>query len=160
MRAFPITLVAVTLACAAPAWAGHGKGKGSKAEEAPAVEDSSHDRHHGDKGFSDREASEIRGYFRAHPDARNQLPPGLAKKNKVPPGWRKKLGIGERIPDDVWAHHVPLPREVNSKLPELESGVIRVRIDDRVLRVAEKTREVLDVLGLPSPLDSRSGPPR
>ena len=154
MRAFPITLVALTLACT-PAWAGHGKGKGNKAEAAPATEETSHA-----KGFSNSEAREIRGYFRAHPEARSELPPGLAKKNKIPPGWRKKLGIGERVPDEVWEHRVALPREVNSKLPELEKGVIRVRIDDKVVRVAEKTREVLDVLGLPSTIDSRSGPPR
>jgi hypothetical protein len=29
--------------------------------------------------------------------------------------------------------------------------VIRVRIDDRVVKVAERTREVLDVLSLPPP---------
>ena len=98
------------------------------------------------RGFSARERSQIDGYFKTHPEARKQLPPGLAKKNKLPPGWQKKLAPGQRVPDDVWERRVDLPKEI--KLPE-EKGTIRVRIDDKVVKVAERTREVLDVLNLP-----------
>jgi len=149
MNTAQVALMVAALACAGTARAGHDKDKGkgtgqdqSAAEYAPGKGE------HGRPEFSEHERSEIDGYFRAHPEARKQLPPGLAKKNKIPPGWRKKLARGQRIPDDVWAHRVPLPREIG--LPEV-SGVIRVRIDDRIVRVAEKTREVLDVLNLPAP---------
>ena len=96
--------------------------------------------------FSSQERDQIDRYFKSHPETRKQLPPGLAKKNKVPPGWQKKLAPGQRIPDDVWAQRVDLPREI--KLP-VEKGVIRVRIDDRIVKVAERTREVLDIMNLP-----------
>lgn len=145
MKTLPVTLLVTTLLAAGPALA-DSAGKGGKGE---------HDR----PAFSEQESAEIRGYFKAHPKARGQLPPGLAKKNKIPPGWRKKLARGARIPDDVWAHRVALPREVESKLPRLEDGVIRVRIDDRVVRVAEKTREVLDIIELAREV-TRSASPR
>ena len=71
--------------------------------------------------------------------------------------WQKKLQKGERIPDDVWAHRVPVPREI--KLGDTPAGAINVRINDKIVRVAERTREVLDILSLPGEVQ-RSGPPR
>lgn len=142
MKTLHLSLLVVALFCAGPAVADSTKGKGE----------------HGRPAFSANESAEIRGYFKANPKARSQLPPGLAKKNKIPPGWRKKLARGERIPDDVWAHRVPLPREVETRLPRVEDGVIRVRIDDRVVRVVEKTREVLDVIDLAREVTRNSSP--
>lgn len=143
MKTLHLSLLVAALACAGPAVADSAKGKGE----------------HGRPAFSQQESAEIRGYFKANPKARSQLPPGLAKKNKIPPGWQKKLARGERIPDDVWSHRVPLPREIESKLPRLEDGVVRVRIDDRVVRVAERTREVLDIIDLAREV-TRGSPPR
>jgi hypothetical protein len=128
--------------------AGKGKDKGATDAPSAAAYAPGQSGEHGRPAFSSKERGEIERYFRANPDARKQLPPGLAKKNKLPPGWQKKLEPGQRVPDDVWARRVALPREI--KLPE-EKGVIRVRIDDRVVKVAERTREVLDVLNLPPP---------
>ena len=147
MKTWPLALMAATLACSGAALAEKpGKQAApSAAEYAPGKGE------HGQPTFSDRERDEINRYFQANPGARSQLPPGLAKKNKVPPGWQKKLARGQRISDDVWANRVPLPREIAIKLPPLPDGVIRVRIEDRVVKVAERTREVLDVLGLPAP---------
>ena len=109
------------------------------------------------KRFGAGERTVIDDYFRAHPEARNELPPGLAKKGKVPPGWRKKFERGDRVPDDVWTYRQPLPRDIVVKLPVPPVGVVYVRINDRVAKVVEKTHEILDVLGLPEP---RVGPPR
>lgn len=134
------TLLAAGAALADPP-SGKGKDKGADASAADHASG-----RHGRPGFSGKERDEIDRYFKSHPEARKQLPPGLAKKNKLPPGWQKKLAPGQRVPDDVWERRVALPREI--KLP-VEVGVIRVRIDDRVVKVAEKTREVLDVLELP-----------
>lgn len=120
MKTLHVALIAAALACAGPALADKK-----------------------DKGFSKSEREEISRYYESNPEKRKQLPPGLAKKNKLPPGWQKKLAKGDRIPDDVWAHRVELPKEI--KVAE-EKGTIRVRIDDRVVKVAERTREVLDIV--------------
>lgn len=161
MKALPLSLLVATLLCAGPAVADSSKGKAKKAggAQGSAAEYAPGKGEHGRPAFSPQESAEIRGYFKANPKARGQLPPGLAKKNKIPPGWQKKLARGERIPDDVWSHRVPLPREIDSKLPRLEDGVVRVRIDDRVVRVAERTREVLDVIELAREV-TRNSPPR
>ena len=147
MRFPHVVMAFAALAFAAPALADHGKGKHKDKDQSAAEHAPGHGEH-GRPGFSGDERDQINGYFSNNPEARKQLPPGLAKKNKLPPGWQKKLAVGQRVPDDAWAHRVALPAEV--KLPE-EKGVIRVRIDDRIVKVAEKTREVLDVLDLPAP---------
>ncbi|HUR41853.1 MAG TPA: hypothetical protein VM240_11885 [Verrucomicrobiae bacterium] len=105
----------------------------------------------GSKKFEGGERDEVRGWYAANPHAINDLPPGLAKKGKIPPGWQKKVGVGQRVPDDIWEFRVPLPHEVLVKLPPPPPGVIHVRIHDRVLKVIEKTHEVLDDIGLPHP---------
>lgn len=162
MRKLTIALAALALALAAPAMAGHpGKGKAgkSKGEEQAAAESTPEKGkgkgkgkgEHGRPQFSSHERDEIHAYFSVHPDARQQLPPGLARQNKIPPGWQKKLGVGQRIPDDLWAYRVPLPHEILARLPPPPPGVVLVRIEDKVLKVIEKTHEVLDDLGLPHP---------
>lgn len=147
-------LAALALAAAAPAMADHprkGKGKDHGNESAAEHAPGKGGKKGGGKKFSGDERDEIVHYFNANPSARDQLPPGLAKKNKIPPGWQKKIGVGQRIPDDVWAYRVPLPHEILVKLPPPPPGVIHVRIQDHVLKVIEKTHEVLDDLGLPHP---------
>jgi hypothetical protein len=150
-RPYAVLFTVAALALAGPALADKGgkdkdKGKGKEhaaAEHAPG--------HGWGRAFSGSERDEIVRWFDANPGARSQLPPGLAKKNKIPPGWQKKVGKGQRIPDDIWLHRVPLPHEILAKLPPPPPGVVLVRIHDRVLKVVEKTHEVLDDLGLPHP---------
>ena len=154
MQKLQVVAMILTLAISGPALADKdGKDKGKKHDGAPSA--SAHapgkDGKHGKPDFSGNERREIETYFSSHPGARNDLPPGLAKKNKIPPGWQKKLSRGQRIPDDIWAHHLPLPHEILIKLPPPPIGIITVRIDDRILRVREKTHELLDELGLPHP---------
>lgn len=152
MRVLPVALIAAALACAGPA-AADKKDKGGESHSA-AAHAPGHSK--GQKKFSSGEREEIDRYYASHSDARKQLPPGLAKKNKLPPGWQKKLAPGQRIPDDVWSHRVDLPKEIRGAE---EKGVIRVRIDDRVVKVAERTREVLDVFEIASQT-MRNPPPR
>lgn len=130
---------------------GKGKDKSKKHDAPPSATSYAPGKNGGKPTFSESERSEIRGYFDSHPGERDALPPGLAKKNKIPPGWQKKLARGQRIPDDVWVHHVPLPHDILIKLPPPPPGVVIVRVNDRILRVVEKTHELLDELGLPHP---------
>lgn len=163
MKKVTVALAALALALAAPAMAdkgGKGKGKKGSQDESAAEYAPGHSGKKGKPEFSSSERDEIHGYFRSNPGAREQLPPGLAKKGKIPPGWEKKIGRGQRIPDDIWAFRVPLPHEVLVKLPPPPPGVIHVRIQDRVLKVIEKTHEVLDDIGLPHPPTPRPYPPR
>jgi hypothetical protein len=146
-------LILVLVMAGSPALAEKGgKDKGGKhADQSAAEQAPGKDKERGAPTFSQKERSEISVYFSTRPEARKQLPPGLAKKNKIPPGWEKKVRPGYRIPDDVWVHHVPLPHELLLKLAPPPPGAVLVRIGDRILKVREKTHEVLDDLGLPHP---------
>lgn len=127
---------------------GHKNHKDHPTAEQPAGKKSKKAK--GGKKFSAGEGDEIRKYYAAHPD-HARLPPGLAKQGKVPPGWAKKLEVGQRVPDDLWAIHVPLPPDIVVKLPPPPPGVIHVRIHDHVVKVVKETHEILDKIGLPHP---------
>ena len=152
MKTLACSVLAAAVAMAGAAFAGppKDKGKDKDASDPPSAAAYAPGKSgdHGRPAFSTKERDDIERYFKSNPEARKQLPPGLAKKNKLPPGWQKKLAPGQRVPDDVWERRVALPREI--KLPD-EKGVVRVRIDDRIVKVAERTREVIDVLNLPPP---------
>ena len=79
-----------------------------------------------------------------------KLPPGLKKKlergGELPPGWQKKLVRGEILDERVYrhAHRVELTSRSNS-IAHIE-GTIVVRVDDRLIRLYEATREIVDIL--------------
>ena len=71
------------------------------------------------------------------------LPPGLAKKydrtGELPPGWEKKLAVGKRLDRDIYKHArvvVPLGKE----------GTVTVRIENKVVRLIQATREIVEIL--------------
>ncbi|MCW8194648.1 hypothetical protein F6455_07595 [Proteobacteria bacterium 005FR1] len=71
------------------------------------------------------------------------LPPGLAKKQQsgqaLPPGWQKKLSKGDVLEESIYMQGrvvVPLGRD----------GSISIEVDGTLLRLHEKTREILDIL--------------
>jgi hypothetical protein len=81
------------------------------------------------------------------------LPPGLQKKldrgGELPPGWQKKVVVGQTMPPEVFKVASPLPKELTVKLPPLPVGTITVAVEGKIVRLMEKTREILDVLEFP-----------
>ena len=77
-------------------------------------------------------------------DKHGDLPPGLQKKARsgkpLPPGWQKKLQRGQRIDRAVFE------QEAVIIAPRDRDGLLTVRIDGKVARVAEKTLEIVDIL--------------
>ena len=71
-----------------------------------------------------------------------------ARGAKLPPGWQKKIARGEILPETVYAQAQPLPEVVIRKLPPPPAGTILVILDDKVLRLLEATRTIVDVLEL------------
>ncbi|MFZ5722044.1 MAG: hypothetical protein ACOY33_00130 [Pseudomonadota bacterium] len=78
------------------------------------------------------------------------LPPGLQKKaargGELPPGWKKKLAAGNVLSPEVYQAGQPLPKDVKKKLPPDPDGTITLDIDGEVVRVVQKTREIVDIL--------------
>lgn len=90
----------------------------------------------------------------AHPGKGNKqgLNPGMQKRVQqgkgLPPGWQKHLSRGQPVPTDIWAYRQPLPTDVMRRLPPQPDGVLVVRVDNQVLRVASATMVLLDAFDL------------
>lgn len=76
-------------------------------------------------------------------DKGKQLPPGLAKNvrlgKSLPPGWQKKIAPGKVIEKDIY-----MQGKIVAPLDPL--GIVTIKIDDKVLRVHEKSMEILEIL--------------
>jgi len=68
-----------------------------------------------------------------------------ARGVKLPPGWQKKIARGEILPETVYRQAQPLPEVVIRTLPPPPAGTTLVILDDKVLRLLEATRTVVDV---------------
>ena len=104
--------------------------------------------------FADKDRNELAAYWDRYKGNDNGLPPGLAKnlrKGKpLPPGWEKKIRNGWVVEDDWWGmfDRVPstdLPKNLN--LPK-DTGMFL--FGDRMVRVHEPTREVIDFVKMPN----------
>ncbi|TNF02907.1 MAG: hypothetical protein EP323_08125 [Gammaproteobacteria bacterium] len=81
-----------------------------------------------------------------------KLPPGLRKKlergGELPPGWQQKVARGEVLDMDVYRYSQDLPEDLLHRLPRDIDGTSLRRIDDRIVRIMDATRTILDVFYL------------
>ncbi|MGD2052698.1 MAG: hypothetical protein PVG45_01200 [Gammaproteobacteria bacterium] len=79
----------------------------------------------------------------AKKDKDKQLPPGLQKKvergQSLPPGWQKKLAKGEILEKEIYQHGQVI-------VPVDKRGLITIRLEGKLVRLYEATREVVEVL--------------
>ena len=71
-----------------------------------------------------------------------------ARGAKPPTGWQKKIARGEILPETVYKQAQPLPEVVIRTLPPPPAGTTLVILDDKVLRLLEATRTIVDVFEL------------
>lgn len=94
-----------------------------------------------EKRFSNAEMHTVQSYY-------DNLPPGLAKKYRrtgsLPPGWEKKVTPGQVLPQEYLKAAQPIPPELRETLESGPVGSTVLRINDRILRIHEKTHEILD----------------
>ena len=80
-----------------------------------------------------------------------KLPPGLRKKldrgGQLPPGWQMKVDRGEVIDDDIYRNARLLPEDIIRQISYIEGTSIR-EIDNRIVRIQDATRTILDVFYL------------
>ena len=88
----------------------------------------------------------------AKPDKEQHLPPGLQKKvergGELPPGWQMKVARGEVLAPDLYHGSRPLPEDLLERLGRHHHDSELRLLDDRVVRVVDDTRLILDVLQL------------
>ena len=76
-------------------------------------------------------------------DKEKKLPPGLQKKvesgKSLPPGWQKKLAVGEKLDKEVYEHGKVVTKDI-------DNGLITIKVEGKIVKVVEKTREIVDIL--------------
>ncbi len=71
------------------------------------------------------------------------LPQGLQMKlergGTLPPGWQRKLVRGEVLDESVY-------RQSEIVIPVDDRGLLTVRIEGKLIRLVEATREIIDIV--------------
>ena len=118
-----------------------------------------------DRLFTEDEKRIIQSYFEDHreyrygddnngrgrdkPKKKKSLPPGLQKKlargGELPPGWQKKVARGEVLDAGLYRQSRSLPEELLNRLSTDADTELRL-LDDRVVRIMDDSRAILDVL--------------
>lgn len=78
----------------------------------------------------------------AKEDKEKSLPPGLQKKvdrgQELPPGWQKKLVVGDIMDEELYDRGVVVAEDNN--------GLVTLKLDDKLVRLIQDTREIVDIL--------------
>ena len=106
----------------------HGKGKGKK----------EHKRY-----YSDRNRDELMGWYRQH---ESNLPPGLAKKDRLPPGLERQLVVNGELPPGLQREVHPCPPEIIGYLPPPPPDTEHVLIGGQIVLWNRNTHIVLDIM--------------
>jgi 23S rRNA C2498 (ribose-2'-O)-methylase RlmM len=81
--------------------------------------------------------------FAASKNKDKQLPQGLQMKvdrgGSLPPGWQKKLVKGEVLEESVYNHSVLV-------IPLDSKGLLTVRVEGKLIRLVEATREIIEIV--------------
>lgn len=112
---------------------GHGKGKG-------------HNKHSDDEQdaqfYKGHDRDVIRGWYGEH---ESQLPPGLAKKDRLPPGLEKQLVRRGTLPPGLQKRLQPCPEDLERRLPPPPPDCAHVVIGGHLVLLNRKTNIVVDI---------------
>ncbi len=106
-----------------------------------------------EKRFRNDDRAGVIRYFDGYRDKEHGLPPGLTKQYRagkpLPPGWQKKVRDGYVIEEDWRGHFHPVSYDRFPFL-EREPDTRLYWYGDRIVRVYEPRREVVDVIIVPT----------
>jgi hypothetical protein len=93
--------------------------------------------------FTDRDRRILVDWFSTH---ESNLPPGLAKRDRLPPGLEKQLRERGTLPPGLQKRVRPLPEGLERRLPRLPRGYRRVSLGAHVLLMNEETSVIVDIV--------------
>jgi len=114
---------------------GQGKGKGK-----------GHNKHEDDdqsEYYKGRDRDEARGWYNVH---ESNLPPGLAKKDRLPPGLEKQLARNGTLPPGLQKRIQPCPPELVRVLPSPPPDCAHVLVAGHIVLLNRKTNIILDIV--------------
>ena len=126
-------------------YAKHGNGhQRDRDGDKDQVDDSGGDRERY-RVFSDSDRDILRGCLWGE-DSSN-LPPGLAKRDRLPPGLEKHLQRNGTLPPGLQKRIQPLPHSCEVRLPRLPRDWERVIVEGRVI-LLDQTERILDMIDI------------
>jgi len=113
---------------------GHGHGKDKHADADSDVQ----------YRFSSRDQDSMREWYQEH---QNNLPPGLAKRDRLPPGLEKQLRERGTLPPGLQKKIQPVPEDLERRLPPPpeDCGCRRVIIGGDVVLLNVRTNYIYGV---------------
>jgi Ni/Co efflux regulator RcnB len=133
MFAFVIACLMLTSNFALAQGHGNGHGKG-------------HNKHSDDDDqdfYKDHDRDAVRDWYDQH---ENNLPPGLAKKDRLPPGLEKQLVRRGTLPPGLQKRLQPCPRDLERQLPPPPPECAHVLIGGHIVLLNQHTNVVVDVV--------------
>jgi hypothetical protein len=112
---------------------GHGNGHGK-----------GHDKHSDDDAkdyYKDHDRETMRGWYDQH---ENNLPPGLAKKDRLPPGLERQLVRRGTLPPGLQKRLQPCPRDLERQLPPPPPECAHVLVGGHIVLLNQRTNVVVD----------------
>jgi Ni/Co efflux regulator RcnB len=153
LHAFAIAILALSTSMVL-AQEGHGHGRGHD-KHGNEDEDNDNDRRgngnkeHGHKGhghgYDDRDHEVMHGWYEGH---RGNLPPGLAKKDRLPPGLERQLELRGTLPPGLRGRIYAVPVDLERELPPPPANCEHVFIGGHVVLLNRRTFVVVDVFHL------------
>jgi hypothetical protein len=80
---------------------------------------------------------------------RSDLPPGLAKRDRLPPGLERQLQRNGTLPPGLQKRVQPLPSVCTARLPRLRPDWVRVVLGGRII-LLDPTQRIADLFWLNS----------
>ena len=132
-RMFAVALSFLMLTASSTLAQGHGQGKGHNKH--------GEDDDQGERYYRDHDR-DIRGWYDNH---QNNLPPGLAKKDRLPPGLEKQLVRRGELPPGLQKRLQPCPEELERQLPPPPPDCEHVVIGGHLILLNRRTNIVVDI---------------
>jgi hypothetical protein len=115
---------------------GHGNGH-AKGNDKHAADEGQDDRY-----YKDHDRESARGWYDEH---QNNLPPGLAKKDRLPPGLEKQLVRRGTLPSGLQKRLQPVPVDLERRLPPPPPECAHVLIAGNIVLLNRRTNVVVDI---------------
>jgi Ni/Co efflux regulator RcnB len=145
---FSIAILALSTSVVFAQEEGHGHGRG---RDKYGNEDEDNDRKgnkehgHEGRGYDDRDHEAMHGWYEGH---RRNLPPGLAKKDRLPPGLERQLELRGTLPLGLRTRIYAVPVDLERELPPPPPNCEHVFIGGHVVLLNRRTFVVVDVFHL------------
>ncbi len=110
---------------------GHGKGHNKHGDEDQDAQ-----------FYKSRDRDVISGWYGEH---QSQLPPGLAKKDRLPPGLEKQLVRRGTLPPGLQKRLQPCPEELERRLPPPPPDCAHVVVGGHLVLLNRKTNIIVDI---------------